>query len=68
MPKKIKDNILNHAHDGAIILLHDIYNTSVEGALLAMEELKDEYAFVTIDEMIELKNIQLDKNKSYFNF
>ena len=33
-----------------------------------MEELKDEYAFVTIDEMIELKNIQLDKNKSYFNF
>lgn len=66
--QKIKDNILNHAHDGAIILLHDIYNTSVEGALLAMEELKDEYAFVTIDEMIELKNIQLDKNKSYFNF
>ena len=33
-----------------------------------MEELQDEYAFVTIDEMIELKEITLDKNKSYFNF
>ena len=66
--EKIKDNIVSHAHDGAIILLHDIYNTSVEGALLAMEELQDEYAFVTIDEMIELKGITLDKSKSYFNF
>lgn len=66
--EKIKDNIVSHAHDGAIILLHDIYSTSVEGALLAMEELKDEYAFVTIDEMIELKGIALDKTKSYFNF
>ena len=66
--EKIKENIVSHAHDGAIILLHDIYNTSVEGALLAMEELQDEYAFVTIDEMIELKGITLDKSKSYFNF
>lgn len=66
--QKIKENILSHAHDGAIILLHDIYSTSVEGALLAMEELQNEYAFVTIDEMIELKGITLDKSKSYFNF
>ena len=66
--EKIKDNIVSHAHDGAIILLHDIYNTSVEGALLAMEELQDEYAFVSLDEMIELKGITLDKSKSYFNF
>ncbi len=66
--EKIKDNIVNHAHDGAIILLHDIYNTSVEGALLAMEELQDEYAFVSLEEMIELKGITLDKSKSYFNF
>ena len=66
--EKIKDNIVSHAHDGAIILLHDIYNTSVEGALMAMEELRDEYAFVSIEEMIELKGINLDKTKSYFSF
>ena len=66
--EKIKDNIVSHAHDGAIILLHDIYTTSVEGALLAMQELNDEYAFVSIDEMIELKKANLDPTKSYFNF
>ncbi|CDF11896.1 secreted deoxyriboendonuclease [Mycoplasma sp. CAG:776] len=66
--EKIKDNIIKHAHDGAIILLHDIYTTSVDGALLAMEELKEEYAFVSIDEMIELKGLTLDKTKSYFSF
>lgn len=66
---KIANNIIKNAHDGAIILLHDIYDTSVEGALLAMETLQDEgYAFVTIEEMIELKSIELDKSKSYFNF
>lgn len=66
--EKIKENIIKNAHDGAIILLHDIYSTSIEGAILAMEELQDEYAFVSIDEMIELKEIKLDKTKTYFNF
>ena len=66
--EKIKEYIITHARDGAIILLHDIYSTSVEGALLAMEELQDEYVFVTIDEMVELKGVTLDKKKSYFNF
>lgn len=66
---KIAENIIKNAHDGAIVLLHDIYKSSVEGALLAMEELsKEGYAFVTIDEMAQLKNLKLDKKTSYFNF
>ena len=65
----IKENILKNARDGAIILLHDIYTESVEGALLAMEELEKEgYAFVTISEMAKLKGVTLDYNKTYFNF
>ncbi len=67
--EKIADNIIKNAHDGAIVLLHDIYKTSVEGALLAMEKLEKEgYAFVTIEEIAKLKNIKLDKKTSYFNF
>ena len=63
---KIKNIILKNAQDGAIILLHDIYKSSIEGALLAMEELeKENYAFVTIDEMIIIKNIQLSKDETY---
>ncbi len=65
----IKEEILKNVSDGSIVLLHDIYTESVEGALLAMEELEKEgYAFVTIDEMVKLKGIDLDYNTSYFNF
>ena len=64
---RIADYIVNNAHDGAIVLLHDLYETSVDGALLAMERLEKEgYAFVTIDEMIKIKDIQLDINKNYY--
>lgn len=67
--KNVYEEIMKTAHDGAIILLHDIYNTSIDGALMAMEELqKKGYAFVTIDEMCELKNITMNKTRSYYNF
>lgn len=67
--EKIADNIVSNAHDGGIVLLHDIYLTSIDGALLAMERLEKEgYAFVTIEEMITLKGVAMDKEKTYFNF
>ena len=66
---KIAKYIIENVHDGGIVLLHDLYETSVDGALLAMEELsKKGYAFVTIEEMAILKNITLDKKKSYYYF
>lgn len=66
---KIKDNIVKNAHDGAIVLLHDIYEESVMGAFLAMEELEKEgYAFVTISEMVELKGVNLDYDSVYYQF
>ena len=64
--EKIKDEILKYAEDGAIVLLHDLYETSVDGALLAMDELIVQgYAFVTIDEMAKLKGVKLNGNKIY---
>lgn len=66
---KIADHIIEHAHDGAIVLLHDIYMFSVDGALKAMEVLQKEgYAFVTIEEMLELKGKTLEPLKSYYGF
>ncbi len=65
---KIAKYIIDNAHDGGIILLHDLYETSIDGALLAMEELsKNGYAFVTIEEMTTLKGITLNKTSNYFN-
>lgn len=66
---KIAKYIIDNAHDGGIILLHDLYETSIDGALLAMEELsKNGYAFVTIEEMATLKGITLNRASNYFNF
>ena len=65
---RIANEIVENAEDGAVILLHDLYDTSVDGALMAMEQLKDEYAFVTIEEMSLIKQIQLDSSKVYRKF
>ena len=66
--EKIKETIVNNVQDCDIILLHDLYPTSIEGALLAMDELKDEYDFVSIDELINKKEIKIEPNTIYNNF
>ena len=66
--KKIKETIINNVSDGDIILLHDLYKTSIEGTLLAMDELKDEYDFVSIDELIKQKEIKIKPNEVYHHF
>lgn len=61
--KRVCEEIVNSAHDDAIVLMHDIYKTSVEGTLMAMEQLsKEVYAFVTISEMATLKNRELNNS------
>ncbi len=65
---RVANAIIEHAHDGAIVLVHDIYQSSVEGTLMAMEELeKQGYAFVTITEMAQLRGIDLNYQDTYFN-
>ena len=62
--KRVKEQILKNVKDGSIILLHDLYETSIDGVLEAIDELK-EYKFVTINEMAQIKNIKLKKGKKY---
>ena len=45
--------ILKNAQDGDIILLHDVYGTSVDAALEIVDQMQAEgYEFVTVDEII----------------
>lgn len=63
----IANYIISNAHDGAIVLLHDLYETSVDGALQAMEQLEKEgYAFVTIEEMARIKGLTLNTEENYY--
>lgn len=50
---KTLKKILKDTEDGDIILMHDIFQTSVEAALKVIDTLEGEgYTFVTIDEML----------------
>ena len=46
-------SILKSAGDGVIILLHDLYSTSVDGAIRAIKSLQSQgYEFVTVSELL----------------
>ena len=54
----VYNNIIKGAHDGAIVLTHDIYQTSVQGALRAIDTLKAQgYEFVTVAELLRRRSI-----------
>lgn len=51
--RTVANRILADCHDSAIVLMHDEYETSVEAALLVVDELKQQgYTFVTVDELL----------------
>lgn len=50
---EIVRTVMSHVEDGSVVLLHDVYDTSVEAALEIVDRLLAEgYNFVTVDEMI----------------
>lgn len=51
--KKVTRHILRNAEENSIILLHDVYGTSVQSALEVIDTLtKQGYTFVTVDELL----------------
>ena len=64
---KVRDHIVKYAGDGAIVLLHDLYGSSVNGALEAMEILKKQgYEFVTVNELFRRRGVTLENGKVYY--
>lgn len=65
----IYQEIINNVKEGDIILLHDLYKESIDATLKAMDYLeKQDYAFVSIDELINIKNINLEPHQVYTSF
>lgn len=63
----VKKAILEGAEDGAIILLHDIHATTVEGALAAIDELKKQgYEFVTVSQLLKRGGKKIESGKTYY--
>ena len=62
------EHILSRAGDGDIILLHDIYPSSVETALRVVDALLAEgFYFVTVDELFAAKGVELTNGTVYMN-
>lgn len=67
-PSAICDNITKYAHDGGIILLHDLYSTSYEGFKCGIEKLSQQgYKFVTVEELLKAKGIEIKEQALYYD-
>lgn len=64
----VKQAILDGASDGAIILMHEIYESTYEGLSLALDELvKEGYQFVSVSELIEYRQVAAGVH-TYYSF
>lgn len=56
-------------HDGAVILMHDIYDTTVDAVPVIIDELRKEgYDFVTVPELAKIRGVNLESGTAYYNF
>jgi peptidoglycan/xylan/chitin deacetylase (PgdA/CDA1 family) len=61
--------VLDNVKDGDIILMHDIYSTTVDAAQILIPTLIEEgYDLVTIHELAEIKGVTLTTGTTYGEF
>lgn len=66
--QEIVQAVLSHAQPNGIILMHDIYPTSVDAALEIVDRLQAEgYTFVTVEELLALNGIDPQPGVFYLN-
>ena len=63
---EIADYVISEAKDGDIILLHDIFEESVQGAVMALDDLmRRGYTFVTVNDLLADRDIAIQSGKVY---
>ena len=64
----VKNKIVKDAYDGAIILIHDIHSTSVDGALAAIDIMQSQgYEFVTVRELFRRRGQSMENGTQYYS-
>ncbi|MBR1817067.1 MAG: polysaccharide deacetylase family protein [Lachnospiraceae bacterium] len=62
----VYNRIIGGASDGAIVLCHDLYPTTIDGALRAISTLQSQgYEFVTVAELFRRRGITLENGATY---
>ena len=63
---RIVSAVVEHVGDGDIILLHDIYESSVEAALRCVDILLERgYCFVTVEQLMQLRDVPAECGAVY---
>lgn len=61
--------VVERIQDGDVILMHDMYDSSVDAALAIIDELTARgYRFVTATELVQLRGAKLQAGQVYCNF
>lgn len=64
----VYQNIVSSAYDGCIILCHDVYRSTVDGALRAIDTLQAQgYEFVTIEQLLTRRGITPENGVVYYD-
>ncbi len=64
----IVSRVKSGVSDGAIVLMHDIYSTTVNAAITLIDDLqKQGYTLVTVPELLAAKHGTIEPGKVYFN-
>ena len=67
--QKTVDTVMSQVQDGSIILMHDIFSTSVDAAEIFIPKLIEEgYQLVTIHELAKIKGTELQTGIAYGDF
>lgn len=68
-PETMLSLTMDEVYDGAIILMHDIYPASVDAVPNLVDTLRNNgYEFVTISELVKLRNISPQNGVIYYDF
>ena len=62
----VYNRIMDMAYDGGVILLHDLYTTSIAAGLRAIDSLREQgYEFVTVSELFRRRGIYMQNGVTY---
>lgn len=65
----VRKHVVEKAFDGAIVLMHDIYGSTVDAVGGIIDELrKSGYEFLTVPEMAQKRGVKLERGQVYGSF
>lgn len=67
--EKVREAVVGTTRDGSVVLMHDIYDSTIEAIPGVIDGLRAEgFEFVTVLELAEERGVKLERGETYFSF